>query len=414
MPRILRRLSGQARALEGALLLAQGLGAVTGIVLARALGPSGRGQIATLALWGQLMGWVASLSLDKALVVLTKSEHGALRRGVAMATSRRLVACLTVPIVAGSLLLGRHLFRNGYLPVMLALVAAATAQFELVGGWLLTLKRRPLFIAWRIGQPAVYFIVVGGVGVLRLEGALGSSAALNLIALGVLASVVAPLGFMFLPSLRLSSGPFSKRAARRLLRYGLAAQTANILTYLNGQLDLLTLTLISTSSAVGIYAVGASTGQLVVLLGSAAIIRGLTGEAGKGRDRLGVVASILIALIVISVAPFVVPALFGSAFRQGVRIAQILAIGSVFNYLLQVESGQLLGRNRPWQATIAQGVGVIVFAGMLVPFHTLQGVAWSSVISYVISFVVAEYLVIQGDRIGQVHASLKVRRPFEV
>jgi stage V sporulation protein B len=374
-------------------MVAQILGAVAGVLLARALGPAGRGELATLALWGQLIGWVASFSLDKGVIVLTKREHVAIRRSIALVTSRRLVAFFSVPAFVVAVLLGRYLFAGWYLPLMLGILAIATAQMELVGGWILALRERPLYLLWRLAQPALYLVAVGGTAILRLRGDIDRRQAIYFIVLGIIMSIVGPLCLRFLPYLSADGGRFSWRAARHLLRYGLAAQIANLLTYLNGQLDLLVLTVIARSSVVGSYAVGASVSQTVVLFGSAAIVRGLTGER-EGRDRLAGLAAVAIALLVILTAPILVPLVYGHAFRESVVVAQILAVGGVFNFFLMSACGQLLGRNRPWYATVAQAVGVLIFGILLVPFHTIRDVAVACDISYLVSLAVAEFMLL--------------------
>jgi O-antigen/teichoic acid export membrane protein len=406
MRKLLRRAASLDRALEGAVLIAQLIGAVTGVLLARALGPVGRGEVATLALWGQLIGWIASFSLDKGVIVLTKKEHVALRRRVALVTSRRLVAVFSLPAMAIAVLLGRFLFTGWYLPIMLGVLAITIAQMELVGGWLLALGERPLYLLWRLAQPTIYLVAVGGTALLRLRGSVTTHEAILLIVAGVVISVVGPVLLRFLPYLSPEGGWFSWGAARHLLRYGLAAQTANILTYLNGQLDLLALTLVAGSGVVGSYAVGASVAQVVVLFGSAAIVRGLTGES-EGRDRLAGIASVVIALAVIVGAPTFVPLVFGTAFHSAVYVAQILAAGNVFNFFLLSACGRLLGSNRPWHATIAQASGVIVFGGILLPFHSLRDVALASDISYLVSLIVAEILLLNVSATRGRHVSVQ-------
>jgi antigen flippase len=392
MRRLLRRVASIDRALEGTVLVAQIFGAATGVLLARALGPAGRGEIATVALWGQLIGWVASFSLDKGVIVLTKREHTAIHRRVALVTSRRLVAVFSLPAMVVAVLIGRYLFTGWYVPIMIGLVAICVAQMELVGGWLLALHERQLYLLWRLAQPTLYLLGVGGTALLRLRGVVSTHEAIWLIIGAILASVIGPLCLRFAPYLSPEGGWFSWGAARHLLRYGLAAQTANILTYFNGQLDLITLTIIASSSQVGRYAVGASVGQVVVLFGPAAIVRGLTGER-QGRDRLAGSVSVVLAAAVVVAAPTCIPLVFGAEFRSSVPVAQLLAIGSVFNFFLLSACGQLLGRNRPWHATVAQASGVAIFAVLLVPFHTLLDVAVASDISYFVSLVIAELLL---------------------
>src|SRR5438874_1772220 len=70
-----RRLLGHSRALEVMLIGNVAAGVLASVVVARSVGPAGRGSIVTLTVWGQMLGWLATLSLDKALVVLTAGNR---------------------------------------------------------------------------------------------------------------------------------------------------------------------------------------------------------------------------------------------------------------------------------------------------------------------------------------------------
>jgi O-antigen/teichoic acid export membrane protein len=124
-------------------------------------------------------------------------------------------------------------------------------------------------------------------------------------------------------------------------------------------------------------------------MASAGSLRGITGEA-KSVDLVGIGGAIVLALVVIVASPFLVPLIFGASFMPAVPIARILAAGGAVNFALQGACGRLVGRRRPWMAVFSQGVGVAVFAVGIAAFHSLEGVAWSSVASFVVSLVIAE------------------------
>jgi O-antigen/teichoic acid export membrane protein len=165
-------------------------------------------------------------------------------------------------------------------------------------------------------------------------------------------------------------------------------QVASILQYLNGRLDLLTLTFLVSVKELGYYAAGAALGQLALLVSSASFIRGITGQT-DAVDRAGISIAAVIAGLVVVAAPVAVPLVFGVSFGAAIPIARILAIGTVANYALQGACGRLLNKRRPRSVALCQGVGVVAFAGGIAAFPTLQGVAWSSVISFIVSLVVA-------------------------
>ena len=62
------------RALEAMLVTTQAAGVIASIVVARSVGPAGRGTLLTITVWGQILGWLAAFSLDKAVVVLTSGK----------------------------------------------------------------------------------------------------------------------------------------------------------------------------------------------------------------------------------------------------------------------------------------------------------------------------------------------------
>jgi O-antigen/teichoic acid export membrane protein len=363
----------------------QAFGTLTGLLIARSLGPSGRGSITILVVWAQLLGWTSSFSLDKGIVVLSRSEATSHRidpdDGVAWA--RRFVLLLSLPVAAASLAIGAILYHKWDWAALLAIGAVATAFGELGAGWLLAKKRIAHYILYRLAQPTLYILGCGSVA----YGFRKSTYSLRLdaMAIAVLVSLVAPVLVVSIITYKRGR---HEAVGGALIRFAASAQVANAMQYLNSRLDIVALSLFSTSREVGIYSVGLGIGQATVLLGSAGIVRGITGSARK-LDKAGIIGTILLGLVICLLSPFVIPLIFGSTFDQSIRVAQIIALGGSINYALQSSSGRLLGAGRPWLMALAEGCGGITFAIGIAISRNLQVVAYSDVASYLVSFLLA-------------------------
>ncbi len=358
-------------------------GVVASVIVTRSVGPTGRGIIVTLTVWGQLLGWLSAFSLDKALIVLASRDDAAISADQGLRAVRPPVLALSAVALVGTVLAGQHFFSNIWLTISMGAFAVATAQTEIISGWLLARGRRHAFIVWRLFQPALYLAILTVLALsLRSTRAEERTVAMGI---GAAVSIVIPVVLVL--------GALPRRPAMvwrgslPLLRFGAAVQTANILQYLNARLDLLALSLLVSAQSLGYYSVGAALGQMALLTASAGFLRGITGER-DGTDLLGVGIAGLLAGIVIVASPVLVPAIFGPSLLPAVPIARILAIGAVVNYALQGSSGRLLSRRRPWVLATSQGVGVLVFAIGIEAFPTLTGVAWSSVSSFIVSLLI--------------------------
>lgn len=381
------------RALEGMLVASQVAGVLAAIVIARSVGPDGRGTVVTLTVWGQLLGWLAAFSLDKALVVLTAGKDAVASPDEALKAVRLPVLGTSCLAIIASFFLGRHFFSSSWLIAALAALAVATAQAELIAGWLLATRRRLAFITWRLVQPTLYLaIMIAAASFLRTVSLQDRTVVMGV---GAAASLVVPVTFILGRLLRRPR--VASRGLGPLLRFGAASHVANILQYLNGRLDLLALTVLVSVAGLGYYSAGAALGQAAMLMASAGGLRGMTGEA-KRTDFVGIGIAAILGGVVILASPVLVSLLFGASFQPAVPIARILAIGAVVAYALQGTCGRLFAKRQPWFVALSQGIGVIVFMAGILASHTLQGVAWASVISYAVSLVVAEIALRITDR----------------
>ena len=388
------RLAGHRRALEGMLLLNAGAGIVASVVVARSVGPAGRGIVVTLTVWAQILGWLATLSLDKALVVLSTGNRPLITPAEGLKAVRTPLVGTSLLALGASVVLGYRFFGNAWLTVGLAALALATIQAELIGAWFLATEQPRAYIGWRILQPALYLIILCGIAILMR--ATEASQRIVAMGLGASASMVIPVAIVSL--IVRTSAERKLRKIPALLRFAIAAHLGTILQYLNGRLDLLALSFLVPAADLGLYSVGSALGQLSVLTANAGVVRGITGES-KTTDFMGLAMATAFAVVVILTSPFVIPLVYGGRFSEAIPIARILAIGGIANYALQAASGRLLSRRQPWVVVVSQGVGVAVFVIGIALFRTLEGVAWSSVASFIASAAIAHVALRRRSRL---------------
>jgi O-antigen/teichoic acid export membrane protein len=395
MARLLNHLE-RPRALEVMLVVTSVSGMLASVVISRALGPTGRGLVTTLVVWSQLIGWVAAFSLDKAVVVLSQSDReDRMEVTPAFLLARRYIAILAVPTIALTIVIGGALFHDWIWSAMLTLGAIATSFGEIGAGWLLARKKMGLFVLYRVVQSSVYMVLVVVLALL-LRGH-SYAVRLDAMAVSVVISLIVPVAIVHLRA------PFRMKErvdGRKLRSFAATTQLSSAMTYLNSRLDILCLSIFSTPERVGIYAVGLAAGQAAVVLGTAGIVRGITGSA-KSMDRNGVVWTLLLGLTIAALSPLIIPWVFGAVFEPSVRVAQIIGVGASVNYALQSTDGRLLGAGKPSLVAIAEAAGAAAFGIGIAISLNLEVVALADVGSFAVSLVIAQIFLHRiGDRNG--------------
>ncbi|MFI5494856.1 lipopolysaccharide biosynthesis protein [Actinoplanes sp. NPDC051859] len=371
MLRRIQHLVTAKRGLEAAALFTVVSSVLTGILIARTLGPTGRGQIVVVATWGQALGWVCGLSVDKALI----ARHGAERRRLtSMPVSSGVLVMLAfgalAALVSGFAFTG--LLADPSLCIALALVVLGTIACDARAAHLLVHESWGSYALLRFMQPAIYLL--GCLIALSLAGP-DSTAPIDLIAFALCISVCAPpvlIGGWSRVSLRLPRRAELKEVARFSGGY----HVGSVLSFLASRIDLIVVSALFGLTEVGLYAVASSLGQLASIFGAANLMRGLTGRTRRsGIDVGGLLAAAAMTVAVAASAGWLITTVYGTEFAGAGEITRYLCIGGLLFYIRQGLNGQLAGLGRTWATAWANGVGVAAFAA-LAPFaHSLAQVA---------------------------------------
>jgi antigen flippase len=400
IPPIIRRsrLAGQASGSLATSAAVQFLNLGTGIVLARLLGPTGKGQLTAVLLWPAVVALVGGLGFWDALTYFTAQS---------VARKRTLSATALTVVCAQSLILTGLSF--WLMPVLLrGQGAEALSASRIYLAWL------PLFLV----ANAALGLLLGGLQVGLFNRVRLSLAICSLLGLLVLAliherslravvlvyvaanSVQALYGIVSLLRLRWVALRPDVSLIGPMLSYGLKTHLGNVSGYANERADQAMISVILAPAFLGLYSVAVSISSPVILLGFSIAMITLPAVASAdaqakkekliGLLRLTLLLSALSAALLFVLAPWLLATFFGRAFLPAGDSTRILLLAAVILSVNRVLSAGLKAYNKPLAAGGGELVAnAVTFAALvsLVPLLGIVGAAIASVIAYATSLI---------------------------
>jgi O-antigen/teichoic acid export membrane protein len=219
------------------------------------------------------------------------------------------------------------------------------------------------------------------------------------IVLGLLVSDVVPT---FVSSALLARRGFFEKPelptpalVKEVAAFGGRGQVGNLMSLLNYRLDFVILGALSGPAVLGSYAVASKLAELLRLpsLSFFWVLypRFAKDEAAQAERRAGRLIPRAGLLTVVGAVPlaltagFVIPAVYGEAFRPAIVPAQILLLGLSVEGAAGVITAFLYGRGRPGLNSLATGAGLVVTVVLdilLIPRLGATGAAWASTAAY--------------------------------
>jgi O-antigen/teichoic acid export membrane protein len=378
--------------LTGANSLIVVLAFVTSPILARALGPSGRGELAAIFV---VLGLAPSIA-DIGLYVYVTRERSRQMRGIGsilgstvpIALTAAMVGVLLAVPIADALGRGR---RDVVLFIELGLFLLPFTVFcQTLYGVVVGAQR------WAVVMVAK-FISAGGPALVIVTLSLTDSLSVSTVATAYLACSV--LGYLpFLVGLR-GSRPwrFRSQIAREGLAFGSRTWLSSLATQTNVKLDQLLMAALASSHELGLYALAvtlatAST-SLTGAIGTVLLPRVAAGEpllaARACRMTILIVGAYGVALALVS--PLVVPVVFGSAFSGSIAMLVVLLAANMLLVPGQVLGSALIAAGEPGAVAHGQLCALAITVPALIvvlPVAGGVGAAAVSLVSYAASFVV--------------------------
>lgn len=381
--------------------LIQLLAAVGGVVLARTLGPTGRGELAVVMLWPILILTLGTLGVTDSITYHAARRLAPLRAlvgtsfGLALAQG---VALIALGLVVVPLVLARYSSEV----VRDCLLFLTVIPIQLLWLYMLSvLNGVHRFTAFNVLRVAPLAIATPGLVGLAIAGRLTITTAVVTYLLAQLLAMVAATGVVLSRAGGLD--PPNSSVASRVLAFGWRSQLSTISNLPQVRLDQLAISLLLAPAALGLYVVAWNVTLVTSLIGFSVVYAALPAVAAKatrGERRLAarryvsgtLVISLATAIPLFLFAPSILRVAFGSEFVGIADVLRILLVASVVLGTSRVLGAVLKGANRPLDATIAEGAGIAVtvvgLATLLPLFHT-TGAAIALLLAYLVSAVYA-------------------------
>lgn len=392
-----------------------GLSALTGIVIARTLGPQGRGDVAVLLLSPMLLVRLGGLNLGKASIYLV----GQKKIPFSSAFWAALLASVSVGGILASLGLiaygspvGESIFEG--MASREVVLALCLAPLLLYWDYLQDLQRATNHLAmynWMVIQHfGVNLLLIVALAVFFDLSAMGA-----VVAYAIALSLSITTGFV---SLLIAEKPFLDfeivsiaASLRAMAAYGSQIHLLTVVNFLGYRFDIFLVKGLLDSTAVGYYSVATNVAGMLWFLPDSVGVVLLPKLARMGSERAArftplVARTVLLAMLGMGLIAFVfaspvVTLLYSAEFLPAVAPLRILLIGVVVFCLYKVFSRDLIARGKALLTSVAMGSCVIVAIGLnliLIPRLGIEGAAWTSTISYVVAtlIIVVIYLRTSG------------------
>lgn len=365
------------------------------LVMARAIGPSGRGDIAFLTAMAYLASNLATFGVQESIGNIAGTEPG---KRPALASNAVLFS-LAFGLVA-----------NLVLVALFVAVPASAGDLStlLLALTLVTIPVLILQVFLRLLVQADYCFGVANVSyflpiVVNLVGnavfaAVGALTVTTAACTWIVGQFFATLVLMWYVRARLAGfGRPEAALARRSLVFGAKSHIGRVMLLGNYRLDVWVLGAYATSTDVGLYSVAVAWAEALFFLPTALaavqrpdLVRLHAEDAGREAARLfrtGLLVTGALAAGLMVFAPVLCVGVFGEEFRGSIAPLRVLALGGFGIVALKQLSGALTAQGFPVHASVGVAVGffaTVVFDFALIPSHGGVGAAWASTLAYTI------------------------------
>jgi O-antigen/teichoic acid export membrane protein len=374
------------------------LSASSGILVARLLGPTARGEFAVAILWPSVIAALGTLGLREALTY--ERARALCPTPVLVGTALMLAMVQSVLLMGFGAVLIPWLTRaqspgvtEASLLFVLFIPTNLVAHYSL--GLLQGSLEIPVFNALRLVVSVVYLgavLVLWALGTVTVWNlTLGLLVANGCTALAALAAVLAKCGVRWGLDVDLLG---------RLLGYGLRNHVGSISSMLNQRVDQMLMAVLITPKQLGWYVVAVNVSSLARLPSGAFATLAFPKVASVGSaeqrrltslySRLNATATLGLGLVLVLLIPVLVPLVYGQAYSPSVFSAEILAVATVFMAIGQAWAGSLRGLGRPSEPARAEAISLaatmVGLALLLIPLGIL-GAALTSLVAYLLASV---------------------------
>ncbi|WP_181032363.1 oligosaccharide flippase family protein [Arthrobacter sp. ZGTC212] len=369
------------------------VGLITAPILARALGPEGRGALAAVLQPLSVADAFAAIGIPAAITYFVS-------RGVPFRDLRRVitgalsVSCALVMIIlvlySGKISDVTGLSRIGIIALWCAVIVGTVIATRRAF-WQAHQSYLRLDIE-RVMAPVIRCTFVILLFVLAASSPLHYGAAFLLA--GITASLILFLGAR--PRGVITDRPVSAVSNKQFLSYAALASFGTISVTLNNRLDQAILPAVIPAHDLGFYAVAVTVSEIPLFV-SVVMVRNLLAETSAGQSIRGILKTASVGLVGVCmgclllavVSPWLIPFAFGEDFSSAVPLAQVLLLGSCIAAFTSCFSVILTGRGRPGLGSLGPAVGAVATIFLLAFFWSSMTVTLAAFLAVIAQSIAA-------------------------
>ncbi|QCT04080.1 polysaccharide biosynthesis protein [Paenibacillus algicola] len=376
-----------------------GLNVFTGIIIARFLGPDGRGEQVAMIMWPRFLAYSLTLGIPAALVYYMKKKN-------------EDQGSLYITAIYMSLLLGMLAMGVGavIIPFWMRDYSSSVIEFAV---WALVMS--PVAMLGTINTSALHSREEYRIyNFMRYAPVLATLIILlTLVFTGHVNPFTTSIAFLFpaIPiavwtTIRLISHYKikqlnKKQSGKKLLNYGIRSYGTDVAGTFSGYVDQILVVGLLSPSALGLYIVSQNLAKILNTLQNAVTSVLFPKASGlKTADaihltfkvfRISVIVTLLIGLMVYIVAPYLLIILYGSLFREAVPVFRILIFQTAVTSVSWILSQGFMSTGKPGAVTIIRlttlGLNVVLL-NSLIPLLGIRGAAISLLVSSFVEFII--------------------------
>jgi O-antigen/teichoic acid export membrane protein len=379
-------------------------GLIGSILMARALGPSVRGDVAAAFLWPNLLVYLGSIGTYQAFIFyFSKDRDKKMMWGTCLAAT---TINSFLSIFAGFLVIRFAL--NGFSTEVksYSYLLLLSIPFSILAQYVVTIfqakQKFKIFNVFRSIIPVLYLFAIA---ILFLTKNLNfKSVILVQFILNIFQGVIALISYSFLVG-DIDSFRIKRKAVASIYKYGSKIWLGDLSQGVNTRLDQIVIANLFSSIELGYYSVAYSVASFTsILAGSSKTIllpliaskkreSSFSGNLTENLKSFNKVNAILVGVFLLF-GPYLLTTAFGTEFADSTRYLTVLLVGFAFLNMKTVYTAMLQGGGLPLLSSFSEISGLLFllfFAYPISNWFGIQGMVVAISLSFFIQFLVAIY-----------------------
>jgi O-antigen/teichoic acid export membrane protein len=392
-------------------LLTLPLTLLAGILIARYLGPEGKGALAIMVLVATILKLISGLGIEFSNVFFLGKDKKLLNQIVTnniIIWLLAAVSCVTIVFVAQEYVL-KYLLPgfNRTLFYIALFIFPAFLWLSFSRAIFQGLESFKIYNFLKVSEPITKVIAVIVLVVLLRFGLRGGAIAMLLSYL-----LPAVLSVLILTKYAQPGFPINTRLCNRSIKYGLKGQIGIFFQFFNYRIDMFLVLFYLGAKSVGIYVVSVAIAELLWHIPNSVSTTLFPRISAQDKDSAneftcrvsrGSIAVMLVVAVVLAIVSIVlIPAIYGRRFSASVTPLHILLPGVIFFGLVKILTSYMHGRGKPQYGSIVTVCSLfltLTFDFLLIPSMKVQGAALATTIAYASSFVITLFMFVRMSKL---------------